>query len=751
MRRFLLLLLVVLVGAPAASAQTALLRGFVTDDSDGEALQGVNVVLLDGERLVTGTATDGDGLYALSRVEPGTYTLRATFIGYATRTERITLSAGEIRVFSFRMQSEAAGLDEVTIEGEREGTGAAAIVAGFQAVRPQDIEMIPSPDVSGDLVQYMATLPGVVSVGDQGGQLFIRGGEPTQNLALIDGIPIYQPFHLIGFYSAFPSDIIQVANIYAGGYGARFGGRLSSVLDISTRNGNKRRFEGNVSVAPFMSGALLEGPILPGRVSILASGRMSVIEQGASRLIDRDLPYTFDDQFVKLHANVSEGSTLSIVSNRSYDRGTLDPESAADTTSNRGTASWKNRANGLRYLMLPTSIPIQAEIILSYSETSNTFGAGRAARSSDASQFNAGAHVTHYLGASEMRWGIQLSTTSLSSELGGQFQGVSTSGEYITEAGVYVETGLPVGFGLRIEPGVRLASFPSKSSTFLEPRVRAVWDLGAHRFTGAAGIFHQEVVGLTDRRDAGDVFTAWTASPLAKVPSAWHLIAGWQVQATPWMRFSVEGYRKGLSNLSIAAWTAYPRFNTGLQPAEGEVTGADVRLEMTTDRVYGLLNYGYGKVRYTAQQEAIRYWYGRPDLEFSPPHDRRHQANAILGLKVLGFDVNTRWQFGSGLPYSQSLGFDEFLLLAGPTGVDTLRGDTRVLYAQPYGGRLPTYHRLDVSVERTMRFRGTTRLTLQAGVTNLYDRRNLFYIDIFTLRRLDQLPLIPSVGIKVAY
>ena len=91
-----------------------------------------------------------------------------------------------------------------------------------------------------------------------------------QNLALIDGIPIYQPFHLIAFYSAFPSDIIQVANIYAGGFGARFGGRLSSVLDIATRNGNKRRFEGSLSVAPFVSGLLIEGPLLPGTISLLA-------------------------------------------------------------------------------------------------------------------------------------------------------------------------------------------------------------------------------------------------------------------------------------------------------------------------------------------------------------------------------------------------------------------------------------------------------------------------------------------------
>lgn len=751
MRRPILLLLIALLAPAATLAQTALVRGFVTDAGDGEPLQGVNVVLLRNGQLVTGTASDVDGLYALSRIDPGVYVLRATFIGYATHADTLALAADELRTYSLSMRAEASDFEEVIVEGRREGVGAAAVIAGFQAVRPQDIEMIPAPDVSRDLVQYISTLPGVVTVGDQGGQLYIRGGEPTQNLSLIDGIPIFQPFHLIGFYSAFPADIVQVANIYAGGFGARFGGRLSSVLDISARNGNKNRFQGSVSLAPFMSGILLEGPIVPGRVSLLASGRMSVIEHGVSKVIDRELPYRFDDEFVKIHTTLSQGATLSVLGSRSYDRGNLDPEAASDTTRNRGEASWTNRAGGIRYLMLPTSIPIQAEIVLSFAETANVFGAGSTARQSTAQQFNVNAHVTHYLGARELRWGTQLSTTGLNSRLGGQFQNFSTDSEYVTEASLYMEMGMPIANGLRFDPGVRLAAFPSKGQTFLEPRMRAVWDLGPHRFTGAAGVYHQEVIGLTDRRDAGDVFTAWTASPVARVPSAWHVIGGYQVQAAPWMRLSLEGYLKGLSDLSIAGWTAYPRFTTTLQPATGKVAGSDLRFEVTTGRFYGLVNYGYSKVVYKVSQQAIEYWYGTPDLEFSPPHDRRHQVNAIGNLKVGGFSLSVHWQFGSGLPYSQSYGFDEYLHLAGPTGVDTLRGDTRVLYGKPFGGRLPTYHRLDVSIDRKMELGRGMSVTIQAGVTNLYDRRNPFYIDIFTLRRLDQLPLIPSVGIKASF
>ena len=101
--------------------------------------------------------------------------------------------------------------------------------------------------------------------------MFIRGGEPTQNLVMLDGMQVFQPFHIVGFFSAFPSDIINTADVYAGGYGGKYGGRLSSVIDITARTGNKRRLVGALTAAPFVSSIRLEGPLLPGKISFLAS------------------------------------------------------------------------------------------------------------------------------------------------------------------------------------------------------------------------------------------------------------------------------------------------------------------------------------------------------------------------------------------------------------------------------------------------------------------------------------------------
>ena len=113
-------------------------------------------------------------------------------------------------------------METLVIEGEREG--GAMVAAGVQTVRPADVDLVPTPDVSGDLVSYLSAMPGVVSIGDRGGQVFIRGGEPSHNLSLLDGMYIYQPFHILGFYSAFSSDILRNADIHAGAFSSKYSG-----------------------------------------------------------------------------------------------------------------------------------------------------------------------------------------------------------------------------------------------------------------------------------------------------------------------------------------------------------------------------------------------------------------------------------------------------------------------------------------------------------------------------------------------
>lgn len=748
--RVLLGCLLLLLGAAQARAQTATLRGFVTSASDGQPLPGVNVALQGTDGQLYGHAADSDGFYAISRVPAGTYVLRATFVGFVPYVDTLTLAAGDLVTRNIALADNAAELGEVVVETEVETAGAAANTAGLQTVRPGDIELVPAPDISADLVNYLVTMPGVVTGGDRGGQLFIRGGEPSQNLVLLDGMLVYQPFHLVGFFSAFPSEVLQSADVYAGGYGGRYGGRLSSVIDITTRTGNKQRFAGAVTLAPFVSSARVEGPLWPGKVSALVSVRESVIEQGAARLIDEPLPFTFGDRFAKVHANLSESSQLSVSAISTHDRGRLGlPPEANPGTASEDEVAWTNEAVGGRFLLLPSQLPVLAELLLSYSRLENRFGPrSTPTRTSAVQQVAFASNLTHYVGNLDITWGLFVGTSQLESELGGQFQNLRTDREFVTEAGAYIEPSYRLANGLRVQPGLRIHTFPSKSRTFVEPRLRAVWDAGIHRFSAAAGYYHQEIVGVNDRRDAGDVFTAWTASPLGQVPEAMHVLGGYRIHATNWLDVSVEGFYKKLKGLTVAEWTAFPRFTTRLQRASGQVQGVDVRLEVTRPWFYGFVSYGYARVDYDAPIRAFQLQLGRDAIRYSPPHDRRHQVNVVATTSLYGFDLSARWQLGTGLPFNEALGFDQFILLDSLVDVTDEFGEDRVIYPWPYTGRLPAYHRLDVSIDRSFRV-GHALATIQASLINAYDRRNLFYLDLYTLRRVDQLPFVPSLGLKL--
>ncbi|HLA63576.1 MAG TPA: TonB-dependent receptor, partial [Rhodothermales bacterium] len=477
---FLLLL------APGVRAQSASIRGFVRD-LDGQPLPGVNVTLTafptpDADRLLGG-ATDANGFYAVTGFPAGRYLLRATFVGYTPFVDTLNIAAG-VQQIDVALTEGELGLDEVAVVGERAG-GAADVTAGFQRVRPEDVLMVPSPDVAGDLANYLTTLPGIVTSGDRGGQLFVRGGEPTQNLVLLDGMPVFLPFHVLGFYSAFPADLLQAADVYAGGYGARFGGQLSSVLDVTTRPGNLRRFGARASVAPFIVGGTVEGPIVPGQASILLSGRRSLVEEVGSALAGRDLPYQFSDAFGKLYFSPVPSSQLTLTGMYTTDRGAVgDPDSERPDE-----VSWTNAVGGFRYLFLPPSIPTRAELRLNYSQTESTLGpsggavvspdSANATRTSSISRYNVEFDLSYFLAGGETKLGGFLRRTSLFNELGGLFQNVLTTDDDVLEAGLYLEPEFKLG-PLTVGAGARFTLSPSLGQQFFEPRFRAVFQTRRH-------------------------------------------------------------------------------------------------------------------------------------------------------------------------------------------------------------------------------------------------------------------------------
>ena len=731
-----------------AFSQSASIRGFIRDGNDGESLQGVNVILDNTEGGFYGTVSDNDGVYALSRVPPGRYLFQVSFIGYETHIDTLLMRAGSITSLNIELFPSETELGEVLVEAELP-SGAAGVSAGLQSVKPQDIELIPAPDVSGDLATYLTTLPGIVSLGDRGGQFFVRGGEPSHNMVLLDGMYVHQPFHILGFYSAFPSDIINRADVYAGGYGSQFNGRMSSVIDVYTRNGSKKNWGGNLSLAPFVSAALLEGPLVKDRISFLGSYRQSVIEEGASRYISEDLPYNFGDSFAKVHAILSDNQQLSISWLETHDKGTLGEQSVDRVLDE---IRWRNTAFGLRYLFLSGAKPFIGELLFSVSRMRSEVGPDdNPVRSSQFNNFNYAVNFTNFLGRVEWKYGIFARAPSLTTELGGLFQEDEIGIGRRHKIGMYLEPDIHFNANLRARVGVIAMLFTgNRNNTFFEPRARVVWERGAHEVSLALGVYHQEVIGLNDRRDATNVFTAWVNAPSEEITESKHVLMGYRFHPSDWLEFSTEAYYKSIDNIFIAEWTAFPRFTTRMQPASGRAMGWDLRAEVRRPNFYAFLNYGLASVEYDALQSTFQLWYGNDAQRFRPPHDRRHQINLVASTSLYGFDVSTRWNFGSGLPFSEVVGFDGFALLDGVQNVFDLEDSRRVIYDRPFGGVLPSYHRLDISIDRKFTW-DSIALTAQAGVINVYNRRNVLSFDVFTFRRSDQLPIIPTIGLKIEF
>jgi len=737
------------LGGSAATAQPVTLRGFVTDASDGQPLQGVNVAVLplqDPQQRIRGAVSDKDGFYQVNQIPPGRYALRISYVGYAVYTDTLALGAEAFLTLSVELASSEEALGEVIVQAE---SGATRVEAGLQTIRPKDLDRIPTPDASGDLASYLQSLPGVVSLGDRGGQLFIRGGTPSQNLVLFDGLPIYQPFHIIGFFSAFPQDLVSYVDVYAGGYGARYSGRISSVIDVSTREGNKQFFEGAASLSPFLTSLRVEGPLRRGRVSVLASLRRSVIERIAPTLVGEDLPFRFGDLFIKLQHTDQVNNRCSFSAMHTYDQGRLDPKEAVRTDVFR----WNNLVIGGRCFVFPAESPILLDINTGVSYVKNTVGdVNDPERSSDALQAGTEINLTRFLGDTELHLGTFARMNWLGFRTGEQFQNVARDDAVLFGLGAYVDAEMVLGERWTVTPGVAFVVYPLKFPSSLEPRLRVVWRPGgAHsgrEISAAAGIYRQTLVGVTDERDAGSAFIAWMPPPVGDAQArAIHALFGIQQQIAPGLRVAAEGYYKRLNSLPIPIWSTIARFTTTLTLAEGNAYGFDTRLEFQHQGFYTYVSYGYSWTEYFAQQANFGVWFGETVQQYHPPHDRRHQVNAVMNLDLGAFQASVRWQYGSGLPYTRPLGFDDLIPLRTLVDVREVYGTPRVLYEKPYQGRLPDYHRLDISLERAFPFRHGT-LTAQVGAINVYDRANLFYFDLFTLRRVDQLPIIPTLSVK---
>ena len=759
-------MLAVLCATVATSlAQQGKIKGFVYDKATGEPVLFTSVYLK-GTSL--GAATDVNGYYLISNIPPGEYTLMVTYLGYDTLKVAVSVAAKALVAQNLFLEKSSVKLTEVQISADRE-EATTEIRTSVTKLTPKEMKQLPSVSGESDLAQVLQVQPGVVFTGDQGGQLYIRGGSPIQNKVLLDGMIIYNPFHSIGFFSVFDTDIIKTADIYTGGFNAEYGDRISSIMDIKTRDGNRKNFSGKLSVNPFGANVLLEGPILKmkegrgGSLSYLVSAKTSYLEQTSKLLYsyagEDGLPFNFTDVFAKLSFNSTAGSKVNLFGFSFNDN--VKFRSVSDYR-------WNSYGMGANVIIVPQGSSVLLEPFFNYSSYRIELSeSNQPSRFSQIGGFTGGMNFTYFMGKNELKFGPFLqgfqTAYEFTNSVGARIGGDETYNT--TDFGAYAKFKWNIKSKLLIEPSFRLHYYASLGVASPEPRLGIKWNVTKWmRVKYAFGLFAQNLISANSDRDVVNLFYGFLTAPenLPKqfdgedvsnpLQKAMHNIVGVEFDLGKRLTFQVEGYIKEFTQLSnVNRNKLYPESNT--DPAipetlkrdyiieKGNAMGIDFVFKYSYKRLYLWAVYSLGVV---TRNDGIQEYY--------PSFDRRHNVNLVAAYtfgKNLNWEASVRWNLGSGFPFTQTAGFYENQQFDNGIGTDytTQNGSLGVQYGELNKGRLPFYHRLDLSVKRDFEI-GKTTLGAVIGITNVYNRENIFYIDRVSYDIVKQLPILPSIGVS---
>ena len=754
----------------AALAQSGTIRGFVYDRESGEPIIFTNVFLA-GTQF--GASTDVNGYYSISQVNPGEYTIKVTALGYDTDSAKVTVRPGQVINKKLFIATQSQTLNTVEISADKEERKN-EVQMSVQKLTPKDIKKLPSIGGEADIAQYMQVLPGVVFTGDQGGQLYIRGGSPVQNKVLLDGMIVYNPFHSIGLFSVFDTDIIRNADVYTGGYGAKYGGRISSIMDVTTIDGNYNELHGNISVTSFGAKLNIEAPLkkptkLGGSsISSIFSLKHSYLNESSKLLYtyieEEGLPFQYTDAYGKITFNGENGSKANIFGLRYTDKVTY--QAISDL-------SWNNTGVGANFILIPDGNPVLIDGNIAYSAYSiNLDVPDRNKSQSNISGFNGSLNFTYFLGEDDNKYGIEVVGFTTDYTFFNSTNRLIQQQESTTEIALY--TSYKKKFGnLILEPSFRLHYYASLSTPSLEPRMGAKWNVTENiRLKAAAGIYSQNLIAANSDRDVVNLFNGFLSGPdnLQKeftdengnerdvrhsLQKANHFIVGTEIDVSRRISINVEGYYKVFTQLTNINRNKI--FNDDSKNRDREdIFKKDFIIE--TGDAYGVdfvINYDIKDFNIYAVYSLgkVTRWDGIQS--YAPVFDRRHNVN-FVGSYQFGksrlWEVNARWNMGSGFPFTQTVGFNEEYNFNGDNSdLLTSNGDVGVIYGELNGGRLPYYHRLDFTLKRTFAFSVNSQLVANVGITNAYNRENIFYFDRINFDRVNQLPFMPSGGVALSF
>jgi len=756
----------------AAGAQQPVagsIDGVVVDDSTGERRPAVTIGVVGTQR---GAITDEQGRFAIADLAAGTYTLRTRALSYRQAEVSVTVRAGSTATVTLRLTSAPVTLGAVRARArspERERFELRPNV-GTISLTPRAVTGVPALG-EPDVLRTVQLLPGVNARNDFSSGYNVRGGESDQNLILLDGYPIYNPFHLGGLFSTFLDETVGEIELLTGGFGASHGSRLSSVLDVRSAEPARVGIHGSAAVSVIASSLSIGSATKNGRGSWTLSGRRTYADKLVSALSDRSFPYHFSD--AQLHAVRAVGSGNARVELTAYaGSDVLDGDFTQFGDSSRAGGgqfgfTWANQVVGTtlhdvwrEHARLPLfgaadSVGAEQRVSVSRFATALDLGSGALTLSNRVRELRAAGAVHWHRGAHERRIGYEASAYDIRYDVGSTSAATTLfSLHQAPRAGslYYQESWRPTKKFIA-EAGLRGEALSDRGWTGLSPRLSAKYFVTPDLAVSIAGGSYAQWLHSLNREDIPvRVFDFWVASdPYVEVSRAQHLVLGVERWLGPTRFARVEGWGKRYQHLLEQNTADDPAVRGDeFLDASGTSYGFDLLLrQLDVGAFGGWLSYTFGVSK--REHDGVGYW---------PGHDRRHNVN-VVGTWKPGrkYVFAARLGVASGTPFTDIVG--QLVRRTYDPGGHQYGSGAFAGEFEPIGGarnaeRYPLFQRLDLSVSRASTWRGM-QVTPYVSVVNAYNAKNVFIYTFDYTRNpptreaSSQFPLLPSLGITVAF
>lgn len=745
-------------------AQNSAISGFVIDETNGEVIIGANVYL---EGTSRGASSNHSGYFVIPEIPAGRYTVVCDYLGYGTEKTTVEIRSNRNLKINIRMKEQILEAEAIVVTADSIPIIDKLYNKPISEINLSAKQIKRIPQVAeADLLRSLQTLPGVLPVSDFSSALYIRGGTSDQNLFLLDGTDVYNPEHAFGLFSTFNTDAIKQVDLSKGGFGAEYGGRLSSVLDITNLDGNREEFEGSASVSLLSAKTTLQMPI--GDIgSISGSIRRTYFDVTVAKLID-DIPdYYFYDGNIKAYFDLDENNKLTLSGYGGRD--VLDVIFNKDAAEDLGfTYDWGNSTGSIRWTHIFTP-RLFSNFWITNSRFSSNFSLDEFNVNEDNSvndltfkgnlEYHWNQHITLLFGFEQKNLDVKYKQRFPN----GRVNILNTPKHYVG----YLQSNWKPDSRWDIQAGVRYNYFDTDTSfQNITPRLSAKYRLTQQiNLKAAAGIYHQYLHRIP-RFIAADIWTI--SNRYQKESTAFHYIFGYQQQIGDAFEFETETYYKRYENIFAFNHTfiteLQPEYYSGGLPVytstnglfnrgDGYSYGIEFMLRKDSGLLTGWLGYSLASTKY--KFDSIN-----GDREFAPRHDRSSSFNLVANWNLSGYPADKyqgTWHLGANLVWTSGQPYTEpgsaYLTSAAP-------GDPEreVAYAPTSINniRFPDYARLDLSITYRKRYHGWM-LEPYLQIFNIGNRKNVWFLNYEfndSVPNIDEqymLPILPTLGVNIKF